>query len=92
MNAVTLNHFPASKRAPIKNCILRRAFYRAINSFIKMQWIDYKIILDLQNLHKRFALNLNIWNLYFKSRSGGLPGGVIGLSDLVNTAVILIKL
>lgn len=52
MNTVTLNHFPAYKWAPVKISILRRAFYRTINTFIKMWWIDYKIISDSQNLHQ----------------------------------------
>ena len=63
MNTVMLNHFPAYKWAPIKISILRRAFYRAINTFIKMWWIDYKIILGSKNLHQHFTLNLKVWVL-----------------------------
>lgn len=63
MNTVALNHFPAYKWVPVKISILRRAFYRAINTFIKMWWIDYKIILDSQNLHQLFTWNLKVWVL-----------------------------
>lgn len=38
VSPVMLNHIPAYKWARIKNSILRRAFYRAINSFTKMWW------------------------------------------------------
>lgn len=47
VNTVMLNHFPAYKWAYIKNSILRRVFYRAVNSFIKMmgkRWRDDKIL------------------------------------------------
>lgn len=37
VNTVMLNHFPACKWAHIKDSILRRAFYRALNSFIKIR-------------------------------------------------------
>lgn len=33
-----LNHFPAYKWTHIKNSILRRAFYGAVNSFVKRWW------------------------------------------------------
>lgn len=88
MNTVMLNHFPAYKWAPFKNSILRRAFYRAVNSFIKMWWIDCKITLDSQNLLEPFTLNSNVGVLYFKFGNGGLHGGVIGLPDILNIAVV----
>lgn len=66
----------------IKNAILTTAFYGAVNCFIKMQWINYQIILDSQNLHELLALNSNIWILSFKSRNDALHGGRIGLCDI----------
>lgn len=38
VNSVMLNHFPACKWAHIKNSILRRAFYRALDAFTQMRW------------------------------------------------------
>lgn len=38
VNTVMLTHFPACKWAHIKNSILRRAFYGALDAFIQMRW------------------------------------------------------
>lgn len=89
VNTVMLNHFPAYKWAHIKNSILRRAFYRAVTSFGKVWWKTDRLQNNFRPPRIFTSSSLCIWTFgSFKFRNGGLNGGRIRFSDILNIAVV----